>query len=912
MNNILFNLLIYPIVYILELIFSLVYQMIGSAGYSVIAVSIIVSIMVLPMYIRSDAMQEKERDEQNRLSHWVKHIRRTFKGDERFMILQEYYRQNHYHPLYVLRGSLSMLLEVPFFIAAYYFLSHLALLQGTSFHIIRDLGAPDALISIGSISINVLPILMTLINFVSGAIYTKGFPLKDKLQLYGLAVLFLVLLYDSPSGLVIYWTMNNLFSLGKNICLKVMQHPERDLSILTSAAGVFFLLYMYIRGKLYDRERVVFSIIVLAVCFAPLAVYIIKRKRQYSQKYSSTRISNNISKNSRLELILGGVLLTLLYGVVIPGSIISSSPTDFISVYEAASPLRLVAQTCLVFLGLFLIWTNIIYQISTDKVKVILPTVYWLLAVVSIINYFVFPLPKVVLSTDLVATGYEPEPRQRILLNLSLTIICVIIAIHLNRKNIKLVLSMLSISCIVLLIMSLNYIKETNTKLKGEMAAQVIEETLPEDGVIHLTKSGKNVIVFMVDRAVSGYLPYIFAEKPELADTYDGFTYYPNCLSYGIHTNFGAPPLFGGYEYTPVAMNDRKGMTIAEKHNEALRVLPKMFSDEGFDITICDPPYAGYKEIADFSIYDGIDHLRGIHLSGAILPDNYSNMVALHDAYRKHSFLTFSIYATAPCPFRWWIYDMGGYRGTRRFTDGSSSEEMIREYTELASLSELSVAKDEYPDQLFIIDSNLTHTPEPLQLPDYTMPLLIDNRLYYDEWLQQFDESKIRMQEGFVGIGGFKSHFQINAAAIRLIGNWLDWLKREGVYDNTRIIIVADHGIDAGQFPEMLMGDDLDVQGFNPLLLVKDFDAHGFSTSNQFMTNADVPSIAIDGIILNRHNPFTGKVIDSKMKNEDQFVTNSAHYETKWGTNEQFDTSDGRWFKVHDNIFDKNNWEEVD
>lgn len=63
--------------------------------------------MVLPMYMRSDAMQEKEREEQERLFHWVKHIRKAFTGDERFMILQEYYRQNHYHPLYVLRGSLS-------------------------------------------------------------------------------------------------------------------------------------------------------------------------------------------------------------------------------------------------------------------------------------------------------------------------------------------------------------------------------------------------------------------------------------------------------------------------------------------------------------------------------------------------------------------------------------------------------------------------------------------------------------------------------------------------------------------------------------------------------------------------------------------------------------------------------------
>jgi hypothetical protein len=36
---------------------------------------------------------------------------------------------------------------------------------------------------------------MTLINIVSGAIYTKGFPLREKVQLYLMALIFLVLLY---------------------------------------------------------------------------------------------------------------------------------------------------------------------------------------------------------------------------------------------------------------------------------------------------------------------------------------------------------------------------------------------------------------------------------------------------------------------------------------------------------------------------------------------------------------------------------------------------------------------------------------------------------------------------------------------------------------------------------------------
>ncbi|MBQ3669657.1 MAG: hypothetical protein II920_10590, partial [Clostridia bacterium] len=39
--------------------------------------------------------------------------------------------------------------------------------------------------------------------------YTKGHPLKEKIQVYGLAAVFLVLLYRSPSGLVLYWLLNN-------------------------------------------------------------------------------------------------------------------------------------------------------------------------------------------------------------------------------------------------------------------------------------------------------------------------------------------------------------------------------------------------------------------------------------------------------------------------------------------------------------------------------------------------------------------------------------------------------------------------------------------------------------------------------------------------------------------------------
>ena len=43
--------------------------------------------------------------------------------------------------------------------------------------------------------------------------------------------------------------------------------------------------------------------------------------------------------------------------------------------------------------------------------------------------------------------------------------------------------------------------------------------------------------------------------------------------------------------------------------------------------------------------------------------------------------------------------------------------------------------------------------------------------------------------------------YQIQAAAFEMLGKWFDQLREQGVYDNTRIIIVSDHGWPTGQFP---------------------------------------------------------------------------------------------------------------
>ena len=213
----LYDILIKPLELIFEVIYVFSYRLTHNHGVTIICLSLAVNFLALPLYKRADAMQAAERKKEKQLDHWREHIKKTFKGDTRFMMLQTYYRQNDYRPIQAVRGALPLLLEIPFFIAAYHFLSSLTLLQGTSFGILSDLGAPDGLINAGGVSVNVLPVLMTAINLISGTVYTKDLSKKDKLQLYGVALIFLVLLYKSPSGLVFYWTLNNIFSLAKNI-----------------------------------------------------------------------------------------------------------------------------------------------------------------------------------------------------------------------------------------------------------------------------------------------------------------------------------------------------------------------------------------------------------------------------------------------------------------------------------------------------------------------------------------------------------------------------------------------------------------------------------------------------------------------------------------------------------------------
>ena len=85
--SILYTLIISPLELLFEVVFSIANRLIGNAGFSIIFLSLAVNFLVLPLYKRADELQAEERDIQSRMSSGVKHIKKTFKGDERFFML---------------------------------------------------------------------------------------------------------------------------------------------------------------------------------------------------------------------------------------------------------------------------------------------------------------------------------------------------------------------------------------------------------------------------------------------------------------------------------------------------------------------------------------------------------------------------------------------------------------------------------------------------------------------------------------------------------------------------------------------------------------------------------------------------------------------------------------------------------
>ena len=888
---------------VLEVVYMLTYKIIGNPGMAIIALSLFMNFLVLPLYMRADAIQEEEHAVEKKLQKGVDHIKKTFSGDERMMILQTYYRQNHYKPVYVLRSAVSLLLQIPFFIAAYRFLSGLSLLNGASFGPISNLGSQDGLLQIGGVSFNVLPVIMTVVNLASCVIFTKGSSFKAKIQLYAMALFFLVFLYTSPAGLVFYWTLNNVFSLVKTIFYK-LKNPGKILGILCSGCGIMMTALGFFVYRRLTIRKIVFIAAIVILIQAPLIWGALKGKIKKS----------SVEKKENRKIFFGGaVFLAILTGILVPSAVIGASPLEFIKLTNFYNPLWYVVSSGCLACGLFVLWAGVFYFLAKPAARVYFDKAVWILAGTAMVNYMFFGRNMGLLNKELI---YENRPefagREQII-NLLVVFLAAVVFWEVYRYRERLVADVLIVGVIAVFCMSAVNTVGINREINRVKERDLEQYTaIPQ---LKFSKTGKNVVVIMLDRAVGEFVPYLMQEKPELLEQFSGFTYYANTISFGGYTFFGSPVLFGGYEYTPVEMNRRDEELLVDKHNEALKVMPTVFSECGYDVIVSDPPYAGYEEIPDLSIYDELPGVQSYILKGKFTED-FDGRQGIAD--KKRNFFCFSIMKISPLCLQKTIYDYGLYQQapvadipqSKQVADGlyrsvGVEDGFMDSYRVLENLAAITEISEEDTDAFFMLTNDTTHDVMLLQEPDFVPAMVVDNEAYETSYgdKRTIDGHTLELTSPVLLAG-----YQGSMAAFLQLGNWFDYLREQGVYDNTRIILAADHGKKENDLLEAYrLGTDDDIRHYYPLLMMKDFDSEEFTTSEEFMTNGDVPTLAFKDLVENPINPFTGKVIDSGEKTaHDQYITASDRFLLKDFSGNTYLPS--KWYAVHDDMRDINNW----
>jgi hypothetical protein len=201
-------------------------------------------------------------------------------------------------------------------------------------------------------------------------------------------------------------------------------------------------------------------------------------------------------------------------------------------------------------------------------------------------------------------------------------------------------------------------------------------------------------------------------------------------------------------------------------------------------------------------------------------------------------------------------------------------------------LPQITNITNENENHATIFVNNLTHDPVFFEAPDYKPSDVITNN----------GNSPLANEE----------FFHVNMVSFLLLSKYFNYLIDNDVYNNTRIILVSDHG--AYYEGTFKLPGGLTLCNFNSLLMVKDFDSKfDLNTNETFMTIADVPHVTASGLIKNMVNPFTHKEL-SVEKHNGAVITTAREWSPSKMLRYSYDIKDNEWLHVKDNIFDINNW----
>jgi len=228
-----------PLEKLLKWMLLIFYKLIPNYGIAIILLTLTVKIIFFPLTKKSSEATLRMQA----LAPKIKELQTKYKDNPQKMNAEmaEFYKKEGYNPL---SGCLPMLLQIPIFFAMYNLFNNHFDLRGAMFiqHWIPDLSMPESIWDFPS-GVR-LPLLgwtaLRLLPFIyvgSQLLYGKVTQTPDqqgntqmKMMLYVMPIVFFFILYDVPSGLLIYWIFSNLLTLVQQLVINKYIIPRKKLA----------------------------------------------------------------------------------------------------------------------------------------------------------------------------------------------------------------------------------------------------------------------------------------------------------------------------------------------------------------------------------------------------------------------------------------------------------------------------------------------------------------------------------------------------------------------------------------------------------------------------------------------------------------------------------------------------------
>ncbi|MDR0644485.1 MAG: membrane protein insertase YidC [Treponema sp.] len=228
------------------------YKLIPNYGVAIILLTFLVKLLFFPLTRKGSESTLKMQA----LAPKIKEIQDKYKDNTQKMNAEmaEFYKKEGYNPM---SGCLPLIIQIPIFFAMYNLFNNHFDLRGAMFIPvwIPDLSLPEAIWNfpegislpiLGWTAIRALPFIYVASQLLYGKITQTPEQTNNtqmKIMLYAMPIVFFFILYDVPSGLLIYWIMSNVLTLfqqlainkflaQKKVAMNVQQPPIKQPSKL--------------------------------------------------------------------------------------------------------------------------------------------------------------------------------------------------------------------------------------------------------------------------------------------------------------------------------------------------------------------------------------------------------------------------------------------------------------------------------------------------------------------------------------------------------------------------------------------------------------------------------------------------------------------------------------------------------